>query len=157
MGYKLINETLDAEHKQIFDSLFQIYNLCNIPVNNKREYIFFKKNVLYAIRYAYLMAKNHWTTEQRYFNDGKRMQPYNHKDTYEDIEAHVQEHTKNLKNLKRFYDHISSLEYVSKHDSVSEIHYIKQFIINAVRGIELHINTMDDPHFSHWVKSTGYL
>jgi len=157
MNYIKINKTLDDEHKQIFNSLYKAYNLCNtFVVNNANDYIIFKNLLLDGLLKIYSNAKKHWITEQRYFEDGLSMQPPLHKDVVDEIKNHQAAHTANLDKVKKFYDTIKKMEYSSQKNFLTNNYYIKNFILNIIDGIENHINTMDQPHFSHWVKRTGY-
>jgi len=158
MNYIKINKTLDDEHRQIFNSLYQAYNLCNNSiVNNEDDYRVFKNLLLDGIQKIYSNAKKHWITEQRYFTDGLEMQPPLHKDVVDEIERHRMAHSSNLDKIKKFYNSVSNENYTSQKNFLIQMYYTKNFIIEIIDGIENHINTMDSPHFSHWVKTTVYI
>lgn len=152
-NYTKINQELDNEHDKIFKSLYTLLNLCNINIANKTEYDVFKVNIMNGIKHTYDIAKQHWKTEQKYFNYGNKNKPYGHHNIQNEINKHVKEHTNNLKDIAKFYKSMEKSSFKSRDDVMKKIYYIKNIINQFIKQIETHINTMDHPHFSHWVRN----
>ena len=70
--FVLINNTLDREHRVIFDALDKLYDAC----------------------------EKHWHTEERMNRDGNAKQPADHPDTTAEWDVHQQEHTQLLADIK---------------------------------------------------------
>jgi hypothetical protein len=151
--YSKINKEIDDEHESIFIALKKIKDICkNIP-ENVSEYNIFKKNILDATNNMYNISKNHWDTEQKYFDYGNENKPASHRDIDDQIQKHINEHNETLRVLKIFYDAINGSVFTSVTNANSQIDNILVFIDSVETNIKDHIEKMDVPHFRHWAKS----
>ena len=132
-----IDKRLDDEHKEIFISLTKLYDACSTKWNSDI--------VVQLADIAYNTIENHWKTEDKYFDIGYPSKSPNHHNITQEIIDHKNAHTDTLNIFGKLCDNIKN-KTISQSDAINNIQTI-------IKAIDNHINTMDVPHFSHWVKS----